>query len=270
MTTSSASAPPLTKSRPLWTVSPRHCGSSKFGDLDLSTFDNAVGTGARHRSVWSTFAWTLHDLLPAINGADPDDEAIKAMALLARPDGDDGNTVTTPPTEADQEPNGTYQAIVCDWQWPANPEDYYADMRKVAEEIPYGDAVSSVSPHNRMFATGRDSMTAVKSRKHPAGVVVQGEGDTQTAYTSGSAADHLDMPLITAQNSGIHGYYGSRGNTCVDTAVNAYLIDGTLPGRRTTCAAGADTLPDIAPGSTGGPPAQRPDTSIEELLNKVK
>ncbi|MGH3859614.1 alpha/beta hydrolase, partial [Actinokineospora sp.] len=146
------------------------------------------------------------------------------------------------------------------------------DMRKATAETPYGDAVSSVAPNNCAFATGRDPMIEIKNRRYQPGVVVQADGDTQTAYRGGaSAADKLDMPLITVQNSGVHGHYGARKNACVDDAVNAYLIDGKLPERRTTCAAVADKVADIAPDSAGGEPATKGDSpSLEVLIKNVK
>lgn len=238
----------------------------QLGELDdVTSFDSAVGTGARYRSLWAAFAWALGDLLPALDGGDIDAAAAGQLAKLAHPD--EGNSL-----RQDEKPNGTYQAILCDWSWPTNQEDYYADMRKVAAETPYGEAVNSVAPNNCSFTSGRDPMIEIKDRRYQPGVVVQAEGDTQTAYRGGTAAaDKLDMPLITVQNSGVHGHYGARKNACVDDAVNAYLIDGKLPERRTTCAAVADKLADIAPDSAGGEPAKKGDSpSLVDLLKNVK
>ncbi|MGH3860416.1 alpha/beta fold hydrolase, partial [Actinokineospora sp.] len=96
----------------------------QLGDLDdVTSFDLAVGTAARYRSAWAAFAWALGDLLPAIDGGDVNTDAAGQLAKLAHPD--EGHSL-----RQDEKPNGTYQAILCDWSWPTNPEDYYADMRK--------------------------------------------------------------------------------------------------------------------------------------------
>ncbi|MFC7617818.1 alpha/beta hydrolase [Actinokineospora soli] len=109
-------------------------------------------------------------------------------------------------------------------------------------------------------------MVEIGPRRYPQGLVVQGEGDTQTAYASGkAAAEHLDLRMITVKDSGVHGYYGTRKNACVDDAVNAYLIDGTLPDADVECAAVADKRPDIEPGQ----PAER-SGALSELITAVK
>ncbi|GAA4442954.1 alpha/beta hydrolase [Actinokineospora soli] len=228
-----------------------------IGELaDVTTFDTAVGAGARYRSLWAAFAWAVADLRA---GGDAATEAAAELTKIANPD--EGNALGQ-----EERPNGTYQAILCDWSWPTNPAAYEADILRVGREVPYGDSVSGVAPNACTFTTGRDPMVEIGPRRYPQGLVVQGEGDTQTAYASGkAAAEHLDLRMITVKDSGVHGYYGTRKNACVDDAVNAYLIDGTLPDADVECAAVADKRPDIEPGQ----PAER-SGALSELITAVK
>jgi hypothetical protein len=224
--------------------------------LDLSTFDQAIGTGTRYRSMWANLAWELGDLLPAIDGGPVDTESARQLALL-------GGSAD----QEDERPNGTYQAVTCDWRWPDDPADYYQDMERVAEEVPYGDSVSRVAPSNCTFTGERDPMVGIGERNYPVGLVVAATGDTQTAYAGGlGLADYLGMHLITVVDSGIHGHY-AEGDACVDDAVNAYLVDGTLPALRTDCASTRDVVPDIPTDEAVRKEDMNP--SLEELNARI-
>lgn len=241
----------------------------ELGDLaDVTTFDNAIGTGTRYRLMWPGFAWALADLLPALDGGEVDAAAAQQLAGLES--SEDASILSRKEAE-DERPNGTYQAIICDWEWPLEPDEYFSGMLEVAKDNPYGDSVSRVGPSNCTFNTDHEKMVEIGERRYPAGLVVQGEGDTQTAYSGGVAlAKQLDMPLIAVLNSGIHGYYPDRENTCVNDVVNAYLVDGKLPDGGVECAAVADALPDIPTDDSGDGPASRKDSpTLPELLKKV-
>ncbi len=67
-------------------------------------------------------------------------------------------------------------------------------------------------------------------------LVVAGLHDPATPYEGGAqVAEELDnATLLTYTGEGHTAYH--RGSACVDTAVDAYLIRGTLPAKGTTCA----------------------------------
>ncbi|MFE0028614.1 alpha/beta fold hydrolase [Amycolatopsis sp. NPDC059021] len=249
------------------TLSQRELGAL----TDVTAFDNAVGKAARYRSMWAAFAWNLGDLLPALGGGPVDKDAATQIAALAKQSEDEHASASQAFRSQDKQagkPNGTFAAITCDWPWPKNPQDYYPDMRRVSAEMPYGDTINSVAPSSCTFTSGRDPMIPVGPRQYPAGVVIQGEGDTQTAYPGGVAvADKLDIPLITVTDSGIHGYYPDRGNSCVNNLVNSYLIDGVLPPRRAVCAPVADKVQDIPVGA--GPVSRKDTPSLEDIAGRV-
>jgi hypothetical protein len=58
--------------------------------------------------------------------------------------------------------------------------------------------------------------------------------------------------LVTVQNDGNHGQYGS-GNTCVDQIGTTFLLTGEAPATDTTCAGAPMPKPD-----SGGKPPQKP------------
>jgi hypothetical protein len=69
---------------------------------------------------------------------------------------------------------------------------------------------------------------------YPVGVVVQAEGDTQTAYAGGPAmAQRLRDNLVTVSDEGSHGEYAS--NPCVTEKINRYFVDGVLPDSSSVC-----------------------------------
>jgi pimeloyl-ACP methyl ester carboxylesterase len=229
-----------------------------IGDIaDVGTFDRAVGTATRYRSMWANLAWELGDLMPALDGNPVDNESARQLALLGEP----------PADEDDESPNGTYQAVTCDWRWPEDPADYYPDMEQVAEDGPYGDSVARVAPSNCTFTSDRDPMTGVGERNYPVGLVVAATGDTQTAYSGGvGLADYLGLHLVTVVDSGIHGHFG-EGDACIDDAVNAYLVDGTLPAVRTDCPTTRDVIPDIPTGEAVRKEDVNP--SLEEINARI-
>lgn len=234
-----------------------------IGDIaDVGMFDLAVGTATRYRSMWANLAWELGDLMPALDGEPVDTQSARQLALLGEPGGG-----RSPAIQEDEQPNGTYQAVTCDWPWPGNPADYHPDMERVTEDVPYGDSVSRVAPSNCTFTSERDPMTGIGERNYQAGLVVAATGDTETAYAGGLAlADYLGMHLITVVDSGIHGHFG-EGDACVDAAVNAYLVDGTLPAERTDCPTTRDAVPDIPTGEAA--PKEDMNPSLEEINARI-
>ncbi|MFC5110940.1 alpha/beta fold hydrolase [Kibdelosporangium philippinense] len=138
---------------------------------------------------------------------------------------------------------GVFDTVRCEADWPQDLSFYYNEMKVFREEYPYWDGVAKVAPNNCTFRsfTPPDKVTELKRAGYPTGVVIQAEGDTNTAYAGGPAmASKLRNHLISVADDGTHDLYGY--NPCVNELVDRYLIDGVLPGTRVTC-----------------PGAQRPD-----------
>ncbi|MFE0074795.1 alpha/beta hydrolase [Nonomuraea sp. NPDC059023] len=67
-------------------------------------------------------------------------------------------------------------------------------------------------------------------------LIVGATGDTATPYP-GQRAMHRALTgsrMITLNGAYRHGVYAAEGNTCVDTKVTRYLLDGVLPGQNLT------------------------------------
>ncbi|GAA2777608.1 alpha/beta fold hydrolase [Crossiella cryophila] len=201
---------------------------------NVSAFDRTIGNTTRYRRMWADLALAVRELLTQAEGgagraAGGDLAAAGAILHAAR----------------QQVTEGTYNSVVCDWYWPQAVNGYLADMRQVRDTFPYADAVNFMAPKNCTFYLPRDRMTRIRPRAYPTGLVVQSEGDTQTAHANGVAmARHQKARLINVRDDGNHAHYGIQNNTCVDRLVNAYLLDGALPAPRVDCP-GVDKPKDI-------------------------
>jgi pimeloyl-ACP methyl ester carboxylesterase len=110
-------------------------------------------------------------------------------------------------------------------------------------------------------------------------VTVQAEFDPATAYLNvlRDAAQFRGDRLISVDDAGTHGQYGLRGNSCVDDAVNGYLLDDVTPPDRSVCA-GLPLPLETSVYPTPGPVdfVRRPgvrripiDPRIRHLLDKI-
>ncbi|ONF72644.1 alpha/beta fold hydrolase [Amycolatopsis keratiniphila] len=209
------------------------------GGIENQTqLDLVVGQYTRYRQVWASLAKDLQKVqaelpLPAGDPALADSNR-RAAAVAARL------------TEQAKTENGVYRTILCDWAWPTDLNVYYRDMRRVRETVPFGGTVPQLAPNNCFFHQGdREPLPAIGKAKYPKGLVLAAEGDTQTPMVNGEAmARTLGSSLIAVRGEGQHGQYTAGGmdpaipvkpNPCVDDKVNAYLVDGKLPPRRTDC-----------------------------------
>jgi hypothetical protein len=81
--------------------------------------------------------------------------------------------------------------------------------------------------------------------------MVQSEHDPATPIEGAAhaAAGFAGARMLTVTNEGDHGLYAG-GNTCVDKAVEAFIVAGTLPAQGASCA--GQPLPDpVDTGSFG-------------------
>jgi pimeloyl-ACP methyl ester carboxylesterase len=208
--------------------------TTPIGSHTRTEFDAAMGVGARFRPLWAELA----DIVGKLGtGTAPEAAAEQSQRLAAS-------------AHAELE-SGVFSTVTCEADWPRDVQTYYEEMRAYRDRYPYGFGVLRAAPTTCTFRsfTPPEPLVQLKRDGYPVGVVVQGEGDTQTQYESGPAmATRLGDNLITVLDEGKHGLYGS-GNDCVDAAVNRYLVDGILPPSSSTCK--GDPRPDVTVPPTG-------------------
>lgn len=240
-------------------------GVKPFGGFeDQTTFDNVFGVLTQFRVAWSGLSTSLGTLLAQLDGAPAD-------AAVAQDNRDAVALITAARKGIKPTYPGAYEAITCEWAWPRNAESYYSDMRKLRDSFPYGFAVRLAAPTNCAFRTDQrpGRLPAIKRAQYPVGLVVQGEGDPQTAYGNGEVmAEVVGHSLISVSNEGGHGQY-NMDNACVDAKVNAYLLDGVLPGSRVVCAT-ANPPADVPADKTSAPLAAAPAKASPSLSANVK
>jgi pimeloyl-ACP methyl ester carboxylesterase len=132
-------------------------------------------------------------------------------------------------------------AILCADRAPSSrrADPYYRDIQTHrADEPLYGPLLRNLSPCTYWPTAPAEPPTRVRNAS-PA-LIVAATGDPAADYP-GQLATHRALSgsrLITLKDSFRHGVYGpftDSPNACVDTAVNRYLLDGSLPTTDLTC-----------------------------------
>ncbi|WP_439664209.1 alpha/beta fold hydrolase [Lentzea sp. HUAS TT2] len=219
--------------------------ATPIGEHNRSSFDGALGVGARYRPLWSDLASIVTKLRSGEKPANA--EGAKAGQVLAK-------------TGLEELRSGVFDTVTCESDWPTDLSVYYEDMRMFRERYPYGFGIVRAAPMTCTFRSFSPPEPPVRIGRngYPIGIVVQSEGDTQTQYASGPAmAQRLGHNLITVTDEGKHGLYNG-GNACVDEKVDRYLVDGALPGSSSECT--GDPRPDVPKdGQPGTAPALSPE-----------
>lgn len=208
---------------------------SPVGKFNRSVLDGTVGEGARYRPLWSDLA----QLLAAVrSGSGPAlGDAVGAGLALAQ-------------RGLDSMQAGVFDTVTCEADWPTDLSTYYQDMRSYRETFPYGYGVLRAAPTTCTYRSYSPAEAPVPLSRngYPVGVVVQAEGDTQTAYAGGPAmASRLRDNLITVSDEGAHGEYGT--NPCATEKINRYFVAGVLPDSSSICPGSPrpDTPTDTTP-----------------------
>ncbi|WP_221762259.1 alpha/beta hydrolase [Nonomuraea sp. WAC 01424] len=117
-----------------------------------------------------------------------------------------------------------------------DPERYFRDIQAHrADEPLFGPMTRNLSPCAFWPVTPVEAPTTIGN--HAPMLIVAADGDTVTPY-AGQRAMHRALTgsrLVTLRGAFRHGAYLAAGDTCVDTTVGRYLVDGVLPGGDTTC-----------------------------------
>lgn len=141
--------------------------------------------------------------------------------------------------------SGTFEAIRCqDGQWNQSRGFWNAWVDDLNRKQPFIGPLMSAPLCAHWPAVAEKPRPHQNS--HPDTLVVQSEFDAATPYEAGQRTAQIQphTALITVANEGSHGLY-PYGTTCVDDAVEAYMLEGTMPSN-TVC--GALPLPgeDVA------------------------
>ena len=143
-----------------------------------------------------------------------------------------------------RKPDGTYEnqseayfAVSClDWSWPNEPQAYLDAGRAVAKTSPYlAEGIMTDYIRCAYWPTPPQPLTPPKAKGSPLIVVVSTTDDPATPYANGVDLAKLlpDAALITKVGS-THTAYG-QGSSCVDDAVNAYLVSLKRPSSGLRC-----------------------------------
>ncbi|MEB4615254.1 alpha/beta hydrolase [Leucobacter sp. M11] len=217
-------------------------GMAEIGELMAQANEEPlIGSDGRAVSSGTLFTAIIYPLYsqqswPYLNDLFAEVREGKADTALALADGYYGRNA-----------DGTYRdnsfeafmAINClDYPRDADPERMRAQAEELAELAPtfgsfqgYGGLACAnwpyptVTPNTPVSAEGADPI-----------LVVGTTGDPATPYRwAVSLAEQLDSGVLLSFEGEGHTAYRSAGNACVDGAVDAYLLDGTLPADEARC-----------------------------------
>lgn len=161
-------------------------------------------------------------------------------------DGDGSTLIALADAYVGRGPDGTYAnnqveanwAITCLDHGAGDPATWEADAAELTEAAPtfgpllaYGEVLCAAWPGNPAGTRG-EPIAAVGA---PPVMVIGTTGDPATPYEwSVALADQLESGFLVTYEGEGHTAYG-RSNPCVTTAVDAFLVDGTVPAEGLTC-----------------------------------
>jgi pimeloyl-ACP methyl ester carboxylesterase len=179
-------------------------------------------------------------------------------ALVNAINGDGSGMVELTDEYLQRNPDGSYPNLMeanaavnfDDETCPKDPNAYIAMAARLKQAAPrFGESAASAGLLCAYWPTTPDPLTTPHAAGAPPIVLISTTNDPATPYESGVAmSKQLESgPLITHRGEG-HTIY-AQGDSCVDAAVNAYLINLTVPEAGKTCGNGPP--PPDSPNSTG-------------------
>ncbi|KUJ71000.1 protease [Streptomyces albus subsp. albus] len=212
--------------------------------LDRAPADRRVGSGELHAAFLRV---AYHDAYW--------DPSARALAAYLR--GDAGPLVALAardPKDAvdDENGNAVYTAVECnDAQWPTDWGTWDRDNTELARRAPF-------ETWDNAWMNLPCAYWPVAHRQHPLDIrtspgalppvlLLAAERDAATPY-AGALELHgrlAGSTLVTERNAGTHGAYGGP-NTCVNRAVDTYLLTGRTPRQDLFCAGRPAPVPSGA------------------------
>jgi len=129
-----------------------------------------------------------------------------------------------------------------------NPNDYIAMADRLAKASPhFGASAASSGLGCAYWGAKPDPLTVPRAAGAPTIVVIGTTNDPATPYEWAVAlSKQLESGVLVTHRGEGHTIY-AQGNSCIDSAVNAYLLDLTVPKPGLSCGNGAPP-PETAPG----------------------
>lgn len=190
--------------------------------LQIGQFHLGVGQALYARSLWPTLARAMNDA-EAGDGTGLQDLADQYLGRE-----DDG----TYDNQTD-----VYFAVSClDWSWPSDPNAYLQAGRDVAKTSPFlAEGIITDYIRCAWWPQRPKPLTMPKAKGSPLIVVVSTTNDPATPYANGvDLAKALPNGALISHVGSEHTAYG-RGDSCVDNAVEAYLVSLRRPAEGLRC-----------------------------------
>ncbi|WP_283136748.1 alpha/beta hydrolase [Rhizohabitans arisaemae] len=218
--------------------------------LHAHTFDLVIAQGLYSKYQFQVFAELIAAIRQALEGgAAAAAPSPAALGLL--------NAAGAANAVAPDSLRSTQYAVVCnDTPWRGGPRELLRSTAELGARHPLLGWRAVLEP---CAYWDRESPT-LKPRTGegvPPILMVQTAGDGPTPLGGALRALHRfkGARFLLVTDEGDHGAYAG-GNTCVDRRVEAYLVDGVLPGKFTTCP--GVPIPDPVDALAKGP-AQQPN-----------
>lgn len=203
---------------------------------DERYFRNLVSASAKDQGTWDASALLLKGLVEGT----PLPEAPEAPEPPETPEPPEDPEEAEEQLERMTGPPHLAEALLCEAEWPTDPDQYRSDMRELRDAHPFGTGAGTAGPGVCLYSESQPTEPLVELTREwetPA-LVIAGEFDASTHYAGGVAmAQTLDSPLVTVVDDGAHIYYNPQflgdeedvRHPCVADAVESYLLDGRVP-----------------------------------------
>jgi pimeloyl-ACP methyl ester carboxylesterase len=160
-----------------------------------------------------------------------------ANGVAAALDGDGAGMIALADQYLNLSSFDVYFAVNClDFEWPARPEDLFADAATTKNEAPhFGEYIVNDYVRCSMWPVEADPLTEVTAPGTPPILVVSTTNDPATPYEAGvRTAETLETGVLLTYEGDGHTVVGN-GVSCVDDIVVTYFVDVEAPDDDTTC-----------------------------------
>ena len=189
-------------------------------------------------------------------------------ALVSAVNGDGSGLVDLSDQYLERNPDGSYPNLIeaniavnyADETCPKDPSAYIAMADRFAKASPhFGASAASSSLVCAYWPVTPDPLAAPKATGAPPIIVISTTNDPATPYEWGVAmSQQLESGKLIIHRGEGHTIY-AQGDACIDAAVNAYLLQLTVPEPGKSCGTGAPPPESIGstPTPTAAPSASR-------------
>ncbi|SOD81627.1 alpha/beta hydrolase [Streptomyces sp. Ag109_G2-15] len=202
------------------------------GKVGPGQLQNAFLTAGYYDDVWPSRAAALSAYLRG---------DAKPLVRLAAP---------SPEAAAEAENgNAVYTAVECnDAAWPTDWQVWDRDNTRLARVAPFITWDNAwMNLPCAYWPAPRQQPLDVRTGpgELPPVLILAAERDAATPYTGALEMNRrlADSVLVTERDAGTHGI-GGGPNKCVNAHLDAYLLEGRLPGRRAACAPHPEPKPE--------------------------